>query len=56
MVAVTRLTPKTRMTVMEIVKVFIKPLDEILAEYRKLPELFYLVFYFSTSTVVKKAT
>jgi hypothetical protein len=40
MVAVTRLAPKTRMTVMEVVRVFIEPLDEILAEYRKLPELF----------------
>jgi hypothetical protein len=40
MVAFTRLTPKTRSTVKEIVRVFIEPLDEILAEYRKLPELF----------------
>ncbi len=40
MVAATRLTPKTRMTVMEIIRVFIEPLDEILAEYRRLPELF----------------
>jgi hypothetical protein len=40
MVAATRLTPKTRMTVMEIVRVFIEPLDEVLAEYRRLPELF----------------
>jgi hypothetical protein len=40
MVAFTRLTPKTRSTVMEIIKVFIEPLDEILAEHRKLPKLF----------------
>jgi hypothetical protein len=40
MVAFTRLTPKTRSTVREIVRVFIEPLDAILAEYRKLPELF----------------
>ncbi len=40
MVAATRLTPKTRMTVMEIIRVFIEPLDEVLAKYRKLPELF----------------
>jgi hypothetical protein len=40
MVAATRLTPKTRMAVMEIIRVFIEPLDEILAEQRKLPELF----------------
>ena len=40
MVAATRLAPKTRMTVMEIIRVFIEPLDEVLAEYRKLPELF----------------
>ena len=40
MVAFTRLTPKTRSTVKEIVRVFIEPLDKVLAEYRKLPELF----------------
>jgi hypothetical protein len=40
MVAFTRLTPKTRSTVREIVRVFIEPLEAILAEYRKLPELF----------------
>ncbi len=40
MVAATRLAPKTRMTVIEVLRVFIEPLDEILAEYRKLPELF----------------
>jgi hypothetical protein len=40
MVAATRLAPKTRMTVMEVIGAFIEPLDEILAEYRKLPELF----------------
>jgi hypothetical protein len=40
MVAFTRLTPKTRSTVKEIVRVFIEPLDAILAQYRKLPELF----------------
>lgn len=40
MVAFTRLTPKTRSTVREIVRVFIEPLDAILAGYRKLPELF----------------
>jgi hypothetical protein len=40
MVAATRLAPKTRMTVMEIIRVFIEPLDEVLAEYRRLPELF----------------
>jgi hypothetical protein len=40
MVAATRLAPKTRMTVMEVVGAFIQPLEAILAEYRKLPELF----------------
>jgi hypothetical protein len=40
MVAATRLAPKTRMAVMEIIRVFIEPLDEVLAEQRKLPELF----------------
>jgi hypothetical protein len=40
MVAFTRLTPKTRSTVKEIIRVFIEPLDKVLAEYRKLPELF----------------
>jgi hypothetical protein len=40
MVAFTRLTPKTRSTVKEIIRVFIEPLDAVLAEYRKLPELF----------------
>jgi hypothetical protein len=40
MVAATRLAPKTRMTVMEVVGAFIQPLEAILAEHRKLPELF----------------
>lgn len=40
MVAATRLAPKTRMTVMQVIGAFIEPLDETLAEYRKLPELF----------------
>jgi hypothetical protein len=40
MVAFTRLTPKTRSTVKEVIRVFIEPLDAMLAEYRKLPELF----------------
>jgi hypothetical protein len=40
MVAFTRLTPKTRSTVKEIIRVFIEPLDAILAQYRKLPDLF----------------
>jgi hypothetical protein len=40
MVAATRLAPKTRMAVMEVIGAFVEPLDEILAEYRRLPELF----------------
>ena len=40
MVAATRLAPRTRMTVMQVIGAFIEPLDEVLAEYRKLPELF----------------
>jgi hypothetical protein len=40
MAAATRLSPETRNTISEIMRTFIKPLDSILAEHRKLPELF----------------
>lgn len=40
MAAATRLSPETRNTISEIMRTFIEPLDSILAEHRKLPELF----------------